>query len=136
MPLLSWSDKYSVGIPEFDNQHKRLIDLINSLHEAMSTGRGNAVLDKVLADLITYTQTHFAAEERFMQSHQFGEFAAHKVEHEKLTKRVLDFQQQFRAGKLALSISLMRFLETWLTSHIMDSDRKYGVCLESLLTAR
>ena len=53
---------------------------------------------------------------------------SHRAEHEKLTKQVVDFQRDFRAGKIALSISLMNFLKTWLTEHIMGADKKYSIC--------
>jgi hemerythrin len=128
MPLLNWDAKFSVEIDQFDNQHKRLIDLVNLLHEAMMVGKGDDVLHRVLHQLITYTKTHFAAEEQFMQSHKFDGYLAHKAEHAKLTQKVIDFQQEFRAGKIALSISLMNFLKTWLTEHIMGTDKKYSVC--------
>jgi len=128
MPLLIWNDKFSVEIEEFDSQHKRLITLVNELHEAMMKGKAEDSLHRVLHELVGYTKTHFAAEERFMQTHRFGGYLAHKAEHDKLTKQVVDFQREFREGKIALSISLLNFLKTWLTEHIMGTDKKYSIC--------
>ncbi|NOZ76820.1 MAG: hypothetical protein GXO65_03915 [Euryarchaeota archaeon] len=36
MPLLEWSDKYSLGIREIDEQHRDLIAMINYLHDAQA----------------------------------------------------------------------------------------------------
>ena len=74
MALFEWSEKYSVGIREIDDQHKKLIGLVARLQDAMREGKGKAVLDKVLAELIQYTRTHFAAEERIMQTNGYPDF--------------------------------------------------------------
>ncbi len=60
MPIMSWTDAYSVGVAEIDKQHKKLIDLINALHDAMSKGQAKAVIGKVLGELISYCASHFA----------------------------------------------------------------------------
>ena len=90
MPLMEWNDKLSVGITQFDNEHKRLVAMVNDLFDGVQAGRGKDLLGPVLDGLITYTKTHFANEERYMQLHNFPEFAAHKAEHDALTKQVMD----------------------------------------------
>ena len=37
MALLQWKDHYSVGIDAVDHEHKELIDLINRLHDELTT---------------------------------------------------------------------------------------------------
>ena len=37
MVFLRWKDEFSVGIEAVDHEHKELIDLINRLHEQLST---------------------------------------------------------------------------------------------------
>jgi len=44
MSLIEWSPAYSVKVKKFDDQHKKLIELINQLHDAMKAGQGNAML--------------------------------------------------------------------------------------------
>ncbi len=41
MALLEWNDKLVIGISRIDNQHKELIRIVNELHEAMKSGKGN-----------------------------------------------------------------------------------------------
>lgn len=48
MALFVWSDKYSVNINEIDNQHKKLVDILSSLHDSMKAGKGSEVLGKTL----------------------------------------------------------------------------------------
>ena len=126
MALIQWDESFSVGNLALDNQHKQLFDLVNQLHDAMAKGQAKDVLDRTLARLIDYTAGHFSAEERCMQQAKFPDLAAHRAQHEELTKQVLGFQADFRAGKIALSVHLMSFLRDWLQHHIQESDRRYS----------
>jgi hemerythrin len=126
MSLIVWNESLSVGVPEFDSQHKQLVSLINELHEAMRSGKGKDVLATVLHNLVKYTKTHFAAEERYMQARKYAAYSSHKTQHDHLTHKVSDFQKQFLSGKVALSLSVMNFLKDWLTQHIMQEDKKYS----------
>jgi hemerythrin len=125
MPLLSWRDDYSVGIAVLDAQHKNLVELLNSLYDASRVGKGRDVLWKTLRELISYTRVHFATEEDFMKLHTYADLPDHKAEHDALTKKVIDFQHDFEAGKVAITADVLSFLRDWLTGHILETDRKY-----------
>ena len=74
MALLSWNDTYSVKIRKFDDQHKKLIDLINQLHDSMLVGKGKDVMGEVMNSLVDYTKTHFTAEETLMRLHNYPDY--------------------------------------------------------------
>lgn len=126
MALLSWSDGLSVGVPEMDQQHKRLVEMTNQLYDAMGMGKGDNVKSVVLNDLLTYTKVHFAAEERLMQKHAYPHFASHKRLHDELTGQVLQLKDKLQTGQMVASVTLANFLKDWLQKHITQEDRKYG----------
>jgi hemerythrin len=128
---MEWSPTYSVKVKKFDDQHKKLVDLINQLHDAMRAGQGNAMLGVVLQQLISYASSHFGDEEKTMQTKGYPGLAAHKVEHEKFVAKVLDAQKQFQAGSAMLTLTVMNFLKDWLISHIKGVDQKYSEFLNS-----
>lgn len=125
MPLFYWSDKYSVGVSTYDIQHRRLVELINNLHDAMKAGRAREVLGETLNGLIDYTRMHFADEERQMSAFNFPGYAAHKLEHEKLTVRVVELKAKFDAGDNTITIEVVNFLKDWLINHTLLTDKKY-----------
>lgn len=131
MALLNWKDEYSVNIKEIDDQHKKLVGMINELHEAMVQKKAKEVLGSVLAKLVSYTATHFANEERLMQGNGYPEFAEHKEKHEKMTAKVIALQKDWQAGKTTLGIEVSQFLKDWLDKHILGTDRKYAPFLNS-----
>lgn len=126
MPLLSWSENYGTKIKQFDDQHKRLFDLVNQLHEAMKEGRGKEIIGDVLKALGDYTKTHFAAEEALMKTNQYPFYEEHKKEHNLLLVQVKHLQQQYQEGRAPVTPEVMNFLRNWIDDHIQASDKKYG----------
>ncbi len=126
MAFLKWDDSYSVRIVEIDQQHQKLIGMINDLHEAMRQGKGKDILQRILTGLAEYTAIHFATEERYFEQFGYPGAAAHKKEHREFVSKVEDFKGRFEQDKLSMSIEVMRFLRDWLSGHIKGSDAQYG----------
>ena len=130
MALITWLATYSVNLPPIDEQHKRLFDLLNRLRDEIAVKKsGPEAIGTALDELIQYTKTHFELEERFLASMQYPEIAQHKAKHDALTKRVMDLQQGFSAGKTTVAAELMNFMRFWLTNHILRTDKRYAAFL-------
>jgi hemerythrin len=123
---INWKSEYSVGITEMDGQHKKLIDCITQLNDAMSLGRGKEVIGRILNELVHYTEAHFFDEESLMLKHGYAGLGDHKKLHNELTMQVLKYKNDFESSKTNVSIPLMNFLEKWLVNHIQTVDQKYG----------
>jgi hemerythrin len=126
MAIIDWSEQLSVGVLEMDVQHKRLIELINRLYDAMSRGEGGSVLKTIVNELVTYTKVHFGAEERLMASRQYPQLSAHRQLHERFTAQVVEMNEKIVAGKMLTAVSVGNFLRDWLVTHIQSEDKKYG----------
>jgi hemerythrin len=126
MALLDWKDEFSVEVQSIDNQHKKLFGMLNELFEAMRAGKGSQVAPTIVKNLVAYTREHFANEEKMMLQAGYPQYAAHKVEHDKLTAEVAKMVQELESGKLAVSVQLLDFLKKWLQSHILSTDKKYS----------
>ena len=124
MPLIDWSDNLSVNVAAIDQQHKRLIAMINELNDSMKVGKGKDVLGKIVGSLISYTATHFQTEERYFDQYGYPDTDDHKKEHAAFVKKVGDFKEGFEKGSLSLTIQVMDFLSDWLKNHIMGTDKK------------
>lgn len=122
---MKWSDDLSVGVDEINAQHQRLIELINTLHDAMIAKQGKTAVSGIIDELAAYTVTHFKTEERYMEQFHYPGYLSHKREHESFVEKVGSFQNDFNAGKLGLSIEIMNFLRDWVSNHIKGTDKKY-----------
>ena len=126
MAIFKWEEKYSVKVQEMDDQHKRLFELINQLHDAMQSGKGNALLTEIVKGLKDYSITHFSAEEKYMEKIKYSGLAEQKEQHRTFIKKVEEYEQQVSLGKLSLSIEVLTFLRDWLVNHIQRVDKKYS----------
>ena len=133
--MFEWNANYSVNIGSIDAQHQNLFAIGRELYAAMNAGHSKAVLAKILDRLVQYTAVHFAHEERLMKQHCYKDYAAHKAEHDALTKQVLQFQADFQAGRAMMSVQLLHFLKNWLANHINGSDKKYAPALRQQAVA-
>lgn len=127
--MFEWSNDYSVHIGSIDAQHRNLFAIAHELYEAMTAGQGKSALAKILDRLVQYTAVHFAHEERLMRLNDYPERATHKVEHDALTKQVLQFQTDFKSGRVTITVQLLQFIKEWLEKHIKGSDMRYVPCL-------
>lgn len=126
MSFIEWSPALSVGVTQIDDQHRRLVGMLNDLHDAMKARRGREALGAVLDGLIAYTVEHFTAEEALMQASRFTQLPTHRIEHDKLKRQVGDLQRRHRAGEVTITLDTMNFLRDWLSAHIQRSDKAAG----------
>ncbi len=132
MPLIEWTPQLSVGINSIDEQHKKLINMINALNEAMLIGSSNELLGKIFSGLAAYTQKHFAYEENMFAEFGYTDSQEHKRQHNELMAQVIDLKEKFIENPQGtMSADLMLFLKRWLTNHIMKTDKEYTAFLLS-----
>ncbi|HEY4745282.1 MAG TPA: bacteriohemerythrin [Desulfuromonadaceae bacterium] len=125
MAFIEWDDRYSVGVTRFNEQHRRIVGMINRLDEAMQGGTERQTLQQVLSDLAGYTKTHFAEEERLMEEHGYPGLATHREEHRKLNRELASLYTSFFTSKKPLTADMMAFLGNWLYDHIQGTDKQY-----------
>lgn len=126
MTFFEWRDDYNVGVRVVDEQHRRLVNLVDELYEAMKAGKGSEGAMRVLKGLVEYTKTHFRTEEEFMKNYSYTGLLVHKREHDYLTRQTEELLSQAEKGKLTVPLETAKFLKEWLTTHILETDKKLG----------
>jgi hemerythrin len=122
---VQWNDSLSVGISSIDQQHQKLIALMNQLHDAMKNGKGKEALSYIIEEFSNYTKYHFQTEEQLFRKYQYPGESSHTNAHEAFVEKVHQFQKDFESGKVLLSMELLQFLKTWITEHIQKVDKQY-----------
>ena len=131
MAIISWKAVYETGIVSLDNEHRKLIEEINRLYEAVRDKRGAEVLGDILQMLEKYTVDHFEHEEKLIAEYDYPGLEEHKKVHRDLIQAVQELKEKSTSGTEDLARQLLKFLRFWVLEHIVEVDKKYGKFLEA-----
>lgn len=129
MKDIVWSKILSVGVAEIDDDHRLLIALFNELNRAVAAGESAAYLAATLEELINCTVWHFSHEERLMLKHGFPGIEPHKAAHRELIDAAREWQAKLAQTGYAVTEDEIRYLDRWLTEHILTVDQGLGAFL-------
>ncbi len=128
---LTWKDSYSVGIESIDNDHKKLIHLINNLQTAIDYKTDAQFERQTLDDVIDYTAYHFTREEGLMENNDYPDFVPHKAKHEEMIGKINELVEAYEKDESGAIESLLAYLKSWLIKHINGTDQAYSEFLIS-----
>lgn len=124
--FVTWDDSLSVGIPDIDVDHKKLLGLINQLQTAAHYQTDPEHTERTLNELVDYTKYHFSREEDMMRTHQYPGFEEHKKQHEAMVREVTKFVDEYRIDHTRTIENVAQYLKDWLINHIKGSDQEYA----------
>ena len=138
MGFLIWDRSFSVNVKRCDEDHRKLLAMVNALSQAMRAGKGSSVITDVVADLNAYFKSHFATEEGLLERTNYPELETHRAKHQAFIARVHEFEQSLEhdGDKSATVLDFMQrpvldFMQTRLVKHIRQSDRSYTAHLNA-----
>jgi len=118
---IKWEDSYSVGVQLIDDDHKQLLELFNQSKLLVRSEASSEQVDKMLAQVIRYTQHHFDREEAVMKACNYPGFANHQQVHKLLVRQLENLSRKSREDPPG-SLELFYFLADWWVDHINGMD--------------
>ncbi len=126
MAFIEWTDANRVGIAAVDEEHRRLFEILNKLHAAMTEAREQDMLRRILAELIGHAVVHFQTEEDLYTRYEYPGYEEHKKVHDALTETAMEVQDSLREDGAVVSPELLEFLRDWLVGHTLGLDKEMG----------
>ena len=122
----TWTKELETGYQSMDEQHKQLVEALNSLLFACQHGSHRAELKTALEFLVAYTVKHFADEEEFQGQHDYPEYERHKMLHDqfKIVASELAERMVQEGPSIALIAEVYSTIGDWLVKHIKGEDLK------------
>jgi len=124
MHLIEWREDFSIGLPEVDEDHRRLIAGINDLHERIEAGADASLVGSILGGIQSDIAAHFALEEKDMTALGYDQLAAHKADHERLLDDILDIIDEVCEGGRYEPAALAGRLSSWFGVHFRTHDAR------------
>ena len=126
MKSFQWGEKYLTGLVDVDDQHHKLVDLLNKFGELLTQNElEQADIERLLEELTAYAQYHFQDEEKLML--ELGvdvrHFQFHKQDHDSFIQQVSAMSEELRSASAKSARQLLEFLTNWLAYHILGVDQ-------------
>ncbi len=120
-------EEYKIGVPNIDEQHKKLFELADKAYMLLKDDLSIDKYDKIvhiLAELKEYTIFHFRSEEEYMESINYKRLFTQKIEHDNFIKTLenVDYNTLDVAQDESL-VKILNFLNDWLVEHILKTDK-------------
>ncbi len=113
-----WCEEWHTGLPELDDQHRRIHALILRVQE-LPQNSSSSTWRPILLEIEAETRAHFDHEERLMNAHGFPDRERHRLDHASLIAEI----QRYRERNVFGPQQLARVLFNWLWSHTQMEDR-------------
>lgn len=109
---------------DFGEDHRRMLDMVNTLLQAVSDGNKTRVL-MACSRLRVASTEHFAREEAQMRAMRYPETQSHCASHERLLSSLSSAQFMLtNVQGFASGTGPMAFLTNWLDAHVATDDRR------------
>lgn len=130
--VFPWNENLDTGIAIIDEQHKKLVSLLNRLAAALA--RGNPVeTNDIFTELTHYAEFHFETEEAIWLEH-FGDdswLSSHQLSHSSFLPKVIELKNREKnKSQNEIIESIILFLIRWLAFHILDSDKRVALLIQ------
>ena len=126
--MIKWDDKYSVGISMIDDEHKKLIGILNKAIFTKEHNDNPEELREVLREMTNYALAHFRTEEAYMKEFNYPEHQDHKEEHRDFSIETTAFHDKLIKGDYQIANEILEYLKWWLINHIQGTDKKFVDC--------
>ncbi|PWJ52070.1 bacteriohemerythrin [Faecalicatena contorta] len=125
-----WKEKYELGDPNIDEQHKELFqrveEFMKNLRSAVPWEEKVASVNETLEFMNGYVVEHFRDEEEYQQRIQYPGYEIHKKIHKDMVDYVLQVTAEYE--KSGFDEQLMQQfggkLLAWLINHVASEDQK------------
>jgi len=130
-----WTAAFETGFERVDEQHRRLIEMINAAAPMLSASAPVLAgqVESLLDGLIAYAVEHFSDEEALMARYDLHpEFVdAHVRQHREFAREIHSMREVSGDRQLD-TLSLLKFLTSWLTFHILGTDQMMAAQIRDL----
>ncbi|MBL6999008.1 MAG: bacteriohemerythrin [Gammaproteobacteria bacterium] len=132
--IFPWNDNFNTGIASIDEQHKRLVELLNLLASHVAFQSELPELNSIFDQLTDYTVYHFQNEEQIWHQYMPDDAMerSHIENHALFIEDILKLKQDMNLRPTQQLVEeILAYLTRWLAMHILDSDRYMAMVVQA-----
>ncbi len=121
--MIEWNEGLNIGIKVLDDDHKKLLSIINNLSESLQRDDSKNTIQDIFIDLENYAQEHFTREEVYLDKHKCKMLESHQEQHRFFTSTLKDLKEKLlHSNNQSNTQEVIFFLVDWLFTHIIEED--------------
>lgn len=120
--MKDWNQELLTGEPSIDTQHRELFALLEELGAAITAGRGDELVERMLEEILGYASVHFHDEEALMAAVGYPGIASQQAAHSAFAADATRMTHEWAAGTGVASEDLYEYLYTWVVQHVETMD--------------
>ncbi|WP_245884114.1 EAL domain-containing protein [Vibrio albus] len=133
--IFPWHDSFNIGVTEIDQQHRKLVDLLNQAANRLILQHSDIEPKTLINELLNYAEYHFKTEDDYwnVMLSDSPLVKEHKSSHD-------DFIQYMNEVRANIGIcpndqlfeDLFSFLVHWLATHLLEKDKHMALQVEAV----
>lgn len=131
MKFIEWKDDYLTNHRKMDAEHRKLIGLLNKLHNAIRKEDQDKI-HELLDSFVAEKEKHFDSENYLMKTNQYKGYFSHKTEHDRAFNKLQIFVDNVKSGEAGCDIDFLVSMRTWFENHLELKDKKLATFLNDL----
>ncbi len=125
MHELEWKQRYEIGHPFIDREHKHLFEIAQEAFKVVLPEKRKEKIKETIVELNEYMKIHFSHEESFMRVVEFPDINEHIFIHNVIIQNMKTMLSKLPTMSIKeFENELAFFIDTALVSHILDEDSK------------
>lgn len=133
--IFPWTANFETGIELIDEQHKKLVDILNQLAAHLANRSDAIKLNIIFDELADYADYHFKSEEKIW-SEYFQEdewYTDHERTHGSFIEEIVALRSNADGAELDdVVYDVVTFLSKWLAYHILDTDKRMALAVQNI----
>ena len=133
--IFPWDKNFETGIDLIDEQHKKLVHILNKLAAHLANRSSTIMLNTIFDDLANYADYHFTSEEKIWNAHLKDDdwYTTHKKTHASFMDKAASLKEEENKKPLDdVILDIVSFLSQWLGYHILDTDKRMAKAVLAL----
>ena len=120
-----WTSELSIGNLNIDNEHQKLIGIINDLVDLVVLDGSREKFAEILSNLTDYVLIHLKKEEKYMKKIGYPKLKEHIQEHRDYSYKIAMYNIDLIGSNPPNPKEIIEYLKNWWKDHILNNDMDY-----------
>jgi len=128
---VEWNESICLGVPRIDEDHKRLIQILNFIEAHQDDDVRTEAISTVIEQIREFTSNHFRYEEEYMLRINYPDYEAHKEQHKIFKGKIAALCIDVMNHKKNTPKEIYHQLSEWVVNHLLRTDKQIQAFTEA-----